>query len=101
MEEVGGEAPPLSAVGTTQTYIHQLRKLFDPRQARAGGREWLVTKPPGDLMAVPPSPLDAHAFEMLSRQGRPLLDHGGPQQAGGRPRPALPPWRGPGPAHDR
>src|SRR2546423_12727688 len=56
IEEVWGEDPPLSAVGTMQTYIHQLRKLFDPRQARAGGREWLGAQPPRDPMAGPPPP---------------------------------------------
>src|SRR2546429_1910272 len=56
IEEVWGEDPPLSAVGTMQTYIHQLRKLFDPRQARAGGREGLGTQPPRGPTAGPPPP---------------------------------------------
>ena len=41
IEEVWGEDPPLSAVGTMQTYIHQLRKLFE----RPGTQ--LMRKPPG------------------------------------------------------
>jgi DNA-binding SARP family transcriptional activator len=95
IEEVWGEDPPLSAVGTMQTYIHQLRKLLDQREVRADGGEWLVTKPPGYLMAVPPSQLDAHTFELLCRQGRQLLDGGRPEQAGQVLRQALARWSGP------
>jgi SARP family transcriptional regulator, regulator of embCAB operon len=89
IEEVWGEDPPLSAVGTMQTYIHQLRKLFE----RPGTQ--LMRKPPGYLMAVPPSQLDAHTFEMLSWQGRQLLDSGRPEQAGRVLRQALAMWTGP------
>jgi DNA-binding SARP family transcriptional activator len=95
IEEVWGEDPPLSAVGTMQTYIHQLRKLLDRQGRRPDGGEWLVTKPPGYLMAVPPSQLDAHAFELLSWRGRQLLDRCQPEQAGLVLRQALDMWTGP------
>src|SRR3954464_8640996 len=72
-----------------QTYIHQLRKLFERPATQ------LMRKPPGYLMAVPPSQLDAHTFEMLSWQGRQLLDSGRPEQAGVDLRQALAMWTGP------
>jgi DNA-binding SARP family transcriptional activator len=95
IEEVWGEDPPLSAVGTMQTYIHQLRKLLDRQGRRRDGGEWLVTKPPGYLLAVPPSQLDGHTFELLSWQGRQMLDSCRPEQAGQVLRQALDLWAGP------
>jgi DNA-binding SARP family transcriptional activator len=95
IEEVWGEDPPQSAVGTMQTYVHQLRRLLGRREARAGGGEWLATRPPGYLMAVSPAQLDAHTFETLSWQGRQLLDSGQSAQAAQVLREALARWSGP------
>jgi DNA-binding SARP family transcriptional activator len=95
IEELWGEEPPPSAVGTAQTYIYQLRKILDGRQVTADGSEWLVTKPPGYVMALQPSQLDAHTFETLSRQGRQLLDTGQPDRASEVLRRALALWSGP------
>jgi SARP family transcriptional regulator, regulator of embCAB operon len=95
IEELWGENPPLSAVGTAQTYIYQLRKTLDRREVVAGGGEWLMTRPPGYLMAVSPDQIDAVTFEMLSRQGRQLLDNGQPEDAAQVLRRALDLWNGP------
>src|SRR2546429_3168511 len=65
IEEVWGEDPPLSAVGTMQTYIHQLRKLFDPRQARAGGRARVGSPPPPAPRGGAPRPPDPPTRSML------------------------------------
>ncbi|WJK38252.1 AfsR/SARP family transcriptional regulator [Solwaraspora sp. WMMA2056] len=92
IDELWGEDPPPSAVGTAQTYIYQLRKCLDPR-IRTGG-EWLLTKPPGYLMRIAPSQLDATTFEALSRQGRQMLERGQPEQAAPLLRRALELWQG-------
>jgi len=93
IDELWGEEPPPSAVGTAQTYIYQLRKCLDPRIGT--GEEWLVTKPPGYLMRISPSQLDATTFEALSRQGRQMLERGQPEQASQLLRRALELWQGP------
>lgn len=101
IEELWGEEPPLSAVGTAQTYIYQLRKILDPHGTQAASGEWLVTKPPGYLMRLAPSQLDAVDFETLSWQGRQMLDNGRPEQAAILLRRALDLWKGPGLANVR
>ncbi len=102
IEELWGDDPPASAVGTAQTYIYQLRKLLDPRGPHAlGADEWLITKAPGYLMRVSPSQLDATAFEALSRQGRQMLETGQPERAAHLLRRALDLWQGPSLANVR
>jgi DNA-binding SARP family transcriptional activator len=101
IEELWGEAPPLSAVGTTQTYIYQIRKILDPHGLHAAEGEWLLTKPPGYLMRVAPNQLDATAFEALSLQGRQFLENGQPERASHILRRALELWKGPGLANVR
>jgi DNA-binding winged helix-turn-helix (wHTH) protein len=74
IEELWGENPPLSATGTAQTYIYQLRKFLDP--VGRHDSEWLVTRPPGYLTQIAPEQLDATEFESLSRQGLEQLQRG-------------------------
>lgn len=95
IEELWGEDPPLSAVGTAQTYIYQLRRLLDPYGVHADGREWLVTKPPGYMLRVTPQQLDSSEFEQLSLQGRHLLEQGKYEQVSDVLAQALKLWRGP------
>jgi DNA-binding SARP family transcriptional activator len=101
IEELWGETPPMSAIGTAQTYIYQLRKVIDPGAKQAGDGDWLVTKPPGYLMRLLPDQLDANAFEALSRQGRQMLESGLPEQASHLLRRALDLWKGPSLANVR
>jgi SARP family transcriptional regulator, regulator of embCAB operon len=101
IEELWGEEPPLSAVGTAQTYIYQLRKILDPRGEHSVDREWLLTKAPGYLMRVSPNQLDASAFEALSWQGRQTLEKGHPEEASQLLRRALDLWKGPSLANVR
>jgi DNA-binding SARP family transcriptional activator len=95
IEELWGEAPPPSAVTTTQTYIYQLRKALHGLPVTETGDEWLLTKPPGYLMRFPAPQLDAHTFQALSRQGRLLLETGDPAEASVVLRHALDLWTGP------
>ncbi len=101
IEELWGEEPPLSAVGTAQTYIYQLRKALDRSATLTDGSEWLLTKPPGYLMRVTPDQIDSYEFEQLSRQGRELLDAGRFDQASRVLHQALAMWQGPSLANVR
>jgi SARP family transcriptional regulator, regulator of embCAB operon len=101
IEELWDEDPPVSAVGTAQTYIYQIRKIIDPRGKHSAREPWLLTKPPGYLVRVSPHQLDATGFEALSRQGRQLLERGEPEQAAMVLRRALALWHGPSLANVR
>jgi DNA-binding SARP family transcriptional activator len=101
IEELWGEHPPLSATGTAQTYIYQLRKFLDQRGRHPDGGAWLITKVPGYMTRVAPNQLDATAFEALSRQGRQMLEQGRPEQAALLLRRALDLWKGPSLANVR
>lgn len=94
IEELWDDQPPVSAVGTTQTYVYQLRKCLDRGDVPREGGEWLTTRPPGYLMSVHPDQLDASAFERLARQGRQLLDGGRPEDASRVLHRALALWNG-------
>src|SRR4051794_38507286 len=93
IEELWGEDPPQSAIGTAQTYIYQLRKFLDP--VGRHDSEWLVTKPPGYLTHISPDQLDVTEFELLSRQGLDQLQQGRPERASELLHRALSLWRGP------
>jgi DNA-binding SARP family transcriptional activator len=101
IEELWGGDPPLSAIGTAQTYIYQLRKILDPGGEHSAAGEWLVTRPPGYVMRLSPHQLDATEFEELSGQGRQLLEQGHPEQAAQLLRRALSLWQGPSLANIR
>ncbi|MBO0866950.1 MAG: winged helix-turn-helix domain-containing protein [Micromonosporaceae bacterium] len=78
MEELWGEAPPVSALATLQTYIYQLRRLLG--EEPGGGRDTLVTKPLGYLIQLGPDDLDLAVFDRLVEQGRAALA-GAPDRA--------------------
>jgi DNA-binding SARP family transcriptional activator len=89
--ELWGDRLPPSAATTLQTYVYQLRKLFDRERV---GADLLVTRAPGYLLQIEPTRLDAFVFEQLGGEGRDLLDRGQIEQAGQVLRTALDLWRG-------
>jgi DNA-binding SARP family transcriptional activator len=88
-----GERPPRSAATTTQTYVYQLRALFD-RMGVANAGQLLVTRPTGYLLSLTEEQLDTTVFQRLCAEGADLLDAGLPEQAAQRLRAALSLWRG-------
>jgi DNA-binding SARP family transcriptional activator len=74
VEELWGETPPKTAVGSLQNLVSELRKLVGP--------DLLVTRPPGYVLEVDRRVVDAHRFEEAVREGKDL-------------RGALGLWRGP------
>lgn len=84
--------PPRSAATTTQTYIYQLRSLFEREGTDVG--QLLVTRPTGYTLTLAPEQLDATVFASLCDEGRSLLDRDRPAEAAQKLRGALSLWRG-------
>ncbi len=76
MTELWEDRPPPSAHTTLQTYIYQLRKLFDRIAEASGVRVRLETTAAGYLLRLPPEVVDAHRFESLVARGRAHLAEG-------------------------
>jgi DNA-binding SARP family transcriptional activator len=94
VEELWGEQPPASAVTTAQTYVYQLRKMFERSGYRGAEHEPLATRPPGYLLRVRQDQLDVDVFVRLVQQGRLLLQSNRFSEAADRLRRALELWRG-------
>ena len=74
VDELWGESPPKSAVGSLQNLVSELRRLI--------GSDVLVTRSPGYLLELNPGLVDAHRFERAVRERAELRE-------------ALALWRGP------
>lgn len=95
IDELWGEEPPPRATSSLQAYISNLRRALEPhREARERPRV-LVTQPPGYLLNVDHSALDASRFQTDAAAGRALLAEGRPAEARRRLEEALSLWRGP------
>lgn len=86
-EGLWADDPPASAMNTLQTYISQLR--------RALGRDSIVTRTPGYLLAISPEAVDVQRFERLIADGRTALSAGQVEDGAARFEAALRLWRGP------
>ncbi|GAA4224497.1 AfsR/SARP family transcriptional regulator [Actinomadura meridiana] len=95
VQELWEEEPPKSAPATVQTYVYQLRKIIEGGRLVPDTREFLVTRPTGYLVRVPPSELDVHVFAEEAKQGRALLAAGRAEEASQLLRHALSLWTGP------
>ncbi|WP_327071972.1 AfsR/SARP family transcriptional regulator [Kitasatospora sp. NBC_01302] len=98
INELWGERQPRSAMTTAQTYIYQLRKMFN-REVEPQGYDapcdLIRTQSPGYSLRLDGEQLDATVFESLYEEGRVLLEQGQPEQASSKLRAALALWRGP------
>jgi DNA-binding SARP family transcriptional activator len=83
IDALWGERPPPTAAATVQVYVSQLRRLV--------GRDRLVTRPPGYLLALAPDEIDVARFERLVLRARRAPD---PAERAGLLREALALWRG-------
>lgn len=82
-----GDTSPPSAANTLQGYISQLRRVL--------GRDAIVTRAPGYLLALPAEAVDVRRFERLVTEGRAALDAGRAIDAATLLEQALALWRGP------
>ncbi|MEU7742764.1 AfsR/SARP family transcriptional regulator [Nonomuraea sp. NPDC049158] len=95
IDELWEHRPPSSAITTTQTYIYQLRKIFEKEGIAASGEDVLATKLPGYVLKVKPGQLDAETFELLVSEARDLLERRVPERAVALLAEALSLWTGP------
>src|SRR6266496_5999832 len=78
IEGTWGEAPPVSAGPTLDTYVSRLRKVL--RADGLGPR--LITRPPGYLLRVEDGELDLQRFEALLDRAKSVLASGDHQIVG-------------------
>ncbi|MBB6351012.1 BTAD domain-containing putative transcriptional regulator [Nonomuraea muscovyensis] len=82
--------PPANPAGALQVRVSQLRRALE--DAEPGGKNLVVSRPPGYLLAAAPGALDATAFaELVTRAGT----AGGPRERATLLAEALGLWRGP------
>ena len=90
VDAIWGDAPPATAAALVQTYVSNLRRTL-----RTGGRQVIVTRPPGYLFDVAPDAVDVARFEALAADGRAAAAEGRYGPAAETLRSALDIWRGP------
>lgn len=93
IEELWGDVAPRSAVATTHTYIHQIRR-FIFNSGIANEDELLLTRRPGYILRISDGELDLDRFERLLIQGQRLFEAKHLAEAGRTLRQALGLWRG-------
>jgi DNA-binding SARP family transcriptional activator len=89
-----GEPPP-RATASLQAYLSNLRRVLEPDRLPRSVASVLVTSPPGYVLRVPASDVDAAVFEDLAGEGARLLAGGRADEARRRLDEALALWRGP------
>jgi DNA-binding SARP family transcriptional activator len=95
IDELWPEGPPTRAKTTVQTYVYQLRKLLGRSFTSARGKEILITRPAGYVLAVPRRNVDIFYFQDLMERGRAALHRDDTSRAADLLREALSLWRGP------
>ena len=89
LDELWGAQPPRTHAKPLQMYVSRVRRELDDHDG-----ERLVTRPPGYLLAVEPSDLDALQFEALASEGTHALGDGDADGAVVALEKALRLWRG-------
>jgi peptide/nickel transport system substrate-binding protein len=87
IDRLWGERPPPSANQSLDTYVSRLRREL--------GRERLLRRPPGYVLALEPDELDLMRFEQLVATAREASARGNASEASANLRAALALWRGP------
>jgi DNA-binding SARP family transcriptional activator len=101
IDELWPDGPPTRAKTTVQTYVYQLRKLLGRSFASSWGKEVslgkevLITRPAGYVLAVPRDNVDIFQFQHLMERGKNMLRQGDASRAADLLRDALALWRGP------
>ncbi|MPZ28763.1 MAG: hypothetical protein GEV12_20795 [Micromonosporaceae bacterium] len=90
IDDLWGDQLPANPTNTLQTRVSQLRRAL--AGAEPGGRELVVSQPPGYLLRVEPAEVDAGQFRELVERARAAGD---PGTRAGLLADALALWRGP------
>ncbi|WP_433301262.1 AfsR/SARP family transcriptional regulator [Actinoplanes sp. CA-030573] len=93
--DIWGYDPPSSAVGSLQTYVSRLRKVFEPATTARTDWQVLVRQGPGYALRLPPGSVDADRFATLAGEGADHLAAGDAEAARAVLDRALALWRGP------
>lgn len=93
VDALWGDRPPASAANSVHIYVSKLRRLLG--DGDHGNDGVLRTEPPGYLLRVPASTVDATEFERLLADGKEALAGGAWAEAESILERALALWRGP------
>ncbi|XVV00978.1 BTAD domain-containing putative transcriptional regulator [Actinosynnema sp. CA-248983] len=72
VDELWGDRPPANPAGAVQLKVSRLRKVL--AAAEPGGRDLVVSRAPGYVLAVPPEAVDADRFASLVGRARATSD---------------------------
>ncbi|MFE0379337.1 BTAD domain-containing putative transcriptional regulator [Streptomyces inhibens] len=95
IDELWPAGPPNTVKTIVQTYVHQLRKLFDKSFQCARGTELLATRPDGYMLDIPSDNVDVFRFQSLIDRSRHELRRDQPTCAAELLHQALSLYRGP------
>lgn len=90
IDDLWGDDLPVKPTSTLQTRVSQLRRALD--EAEPGGRDLVVTQPPGYLLQVAAEAVDVGRFRELAQRARTVAE---PRTRGSLLADALALWRGP------
>src|SRR5262245_14701941 len=94
IDELWHQSPPEGATNALHASVSRLRRVLRPVLSSDSSAA-LRTTPPGYVLEVAPSTIDAQRFERLAIEGRRSLANGEPATAAARLAEALALWRGP------
>jgi DNA-binding SARP family transcriptional activator len=95
IDRLWGDQPPARATGTLQAYISNLRRALEPDRSPRAPASVLATQPPGYVLRVAATCVDAVRFEHLVAEGSRLADASRAAAAATVLDEALDLWRGP------
>ena len=78
IDQLWREQPPPSATASLQAYVSRLRRILEPGRGPRDPARVLVTQPPGYVLRLDDSEVDARRFEAAALEGRRLLEEGRP-----------------------
>lgn len=95
IDELWPSSPPDTVKTIVQTYVYQIRKLFEDTSRSPNGATLLTTRPGGYLLTVPRDNVDVFQFQRLMADGRAALRSGHHAHAADLLGASLDLWRGP------
>ncbi|WP_112271910.1 AfsR/SARP family transcriptional regulator [Lentzea terrae] len=91
VDELWASRPPATVMATMQTYIYQLRKIFNADTGLTGAA--ITTTSSGYALEISPDQVDVHVFERRLAEGRTALAAGAYRSAAEHLDAALAVWR--------
>lgn len=76
LDDLWGERPPATALGSLQALVSRLRRSLEPGRSQGSVSSVVVRRVPGYVLCIEPDALDAVRFESLAVAGRTNLDEG-------------------------